>query len=227
MCVLISAGAEWRAILPLFSQVEIDPTPYGDSFTAVIAGQKVRFFHGGWGKVATAGGTQYAIDRWDPRLLINLGTCGGVEGLIGLNDVILAEETVIYDIIEGMSSYEAAIEHYSVRADLDWLGSDLPLPVKKRKLHSADRDVRPEDVGGILQDFGAVAADWESGAFAWVCARNRRDWLVLRSVSDLVSGQYGEALGNADLWKKRTEQMMQVLLNHLPWLIDRYHKTHS
>lgn len=185
------------------------------------------FFHSGWGKVASAGGTQSAIDRWGPRLLINLGTCGGVEGMVNVNDMILAEETVIYDIIEGMSSYQAAIDHYAVQANLDWLGTNLPFQVKRLKLYSADRDIRPVDVSGILRDFGAAAADWESGAFAWVCARNHKNWLVLRAVTDLVSDHVAEALGNVDLWRNRTGQVMETLLNTLPWLIERYQETHS
>jgi hypothetical protein len=44
--------------------------------------------------------------------------------------MILAEETVIYDIIEGMSSYQAAIDHYAVQANLDWLGNSLPFAGK-------------------------------------------------------------------------------------------------
>ena len=225
-CIIISAGMEWRAILPYFPDAEIQPSPFGDYFTTVINGQDISFLHSGWGKVASAGATQYTIDRWDPRLLINLGTCGGVEGAVDLNDVILANETVIYDIIEGMSSFHAAIEHYSVQANLDWLGSSLPFEVKRLKLYSGDRDIRPEDVSGLLRDFGAAAADWESGAFAWVCQRNLKDWLVLRSVTDLVSDREGEALGNVDLWRQRTEQVMSTLLNCLPWLLERYKKTH-
>ena len=226
VCILISASAEWRALLSHFSRVETFPTPYGETFTTSIANQEVCFFHSGWGKVASAGGTQYAIDRWAPRWLINLGTCGGVEGLVEINDIILAQKTIIYDIIEGMSSYQAAIDHYAVEPNLDWLGNSLPFPVKRLKLFSADRDIRPMDVPGILRHFDAAAADWESGAFAWVCAKNHKDWLVLRTVTDLVSDHFAEALGNADLWKQRTVQAMQVLLNHLPWLIERYRETH-
>ena len=226
-CIIISAGTEWRALLPHFPQEEMFPTPYGEAFTTTISGYSVCFAHTGWGKVASAGGTQYAIDHWKPHLLINLGTCGGVEGMVSVNDIILAEETVIYDIIEGMSSYQAAIDHYAVKANLDWMGSDLPFQVKRLKLYSADRDIRPVDVAGILRTLSASAADWESGAFAWVCAKNHRDWLVLRAVTDLVGDQFAEALGNADLWKSRTRKAMETLLNTLPWLINQYYKTHS
>ncbi len=78
VCVLISAGAEWRALLPHFSEAVEQPTPYGKTFRTTIASQQVQFLHGGWGKVAAAGSTQYAIDRWQPKRLINLGTCGGI-----------------------------------------------------------------------------------------------------------------------------------------------------
>jgi adenosylhomocysteine nucleosidase len=227
LCILIAARAEWRALLPHIPRAETFPTPYGEAFTTSIAGQEVCFLHSGWGKVAAAGGTQYAIDRWCPRWLINLGTCGGVEGLVDVNDMILAQKTVIYDIIEGMSSYQAAIEHYAVQANLDWLGNSLPFQAKRVKMFSADRDIRPVDVSGILRGFGAAVADWESGAFAWVCARNHKDWLVMRTVTDLVSDQFAEALDNADLWKQRTAKVMGTLLNTLPWLIERYQATHA
>lgn len=220
--VIISAGAEWRSILPLLGQVWQYPTPYGKHFSTDIAGSRVTFLNAGWGKVATAGATQFAIERWHPRLLINLGTCGGFAGLTNLNEILLAEETVIYDIIEGMSDFEAAIKKYSSRADFSWLGDDAPVPIRPARLLSADRDLRPEDIPQLISQFQGIAADWESGAFAWVATRNRVDWLVLRGVSDLVDENQSEALGNVKLWQERTGPIMQTLLDCLTWVITRY-----
>ncbi len=73
VCVLISAGAEWRSLLPHYPGVELVMTPYGESFQFSLIGQDVRFLHGGWGKVAAAGSTQFVIDRWKPDRIINLG----------------------------------------------------------------------------------------------------------------------------------------------------------
>ena len=168
------------------------------------------------------GATQFAIERWRPCLLINLGTCGGFAGLSSLNEILLAEETVIYDIIEGMSDYQQAIKKYSSQADLSWLGDDAPVPIRSARLLSADRDLRPEDIPHLVSHFKGVAADWESGAFAWVATRNRVDWLVLRGVSDLVDENKSEALGNVSLWQQRTGPIMQTLLDCLPWIIKRY-----
>ena len=78
--VLISANAEWREVKKHWPQHQMEQTPYGETFELKLAGQRVRFLHGGWGKVAAAGSTQYAITRWRPSVVLNLGTCGGIVG---------------------------------------------------------------------------------------------------------------------------------------------------
>ena len=50
--VLISANAEWRAVKKHWPQQRMEQTPYGETFELKLAGQRVRFLHGGWGKVA-------------------------------------------------------------------------------------------------------------------------------------------------------------------------------
>lgn len=224
--IIISAGAEWRSISPFLSTISEVNTPYPHCLTTSIEKTAVVFLHSGWGKVASAGATQYAIDRWTPKLMINLGTCGGLDGRVNLGEIILASETVIYDIIEGMSDYHQAIEKYRSEAHLGWLGDDLPVPMKKARLLSADRDMRPQDVQMMIEGFDGIAGDWESGAFAWIAEKNQVDWLVIRGVSDLVSSTAGEALGNKNLWQERTGPIMQKLLAVLPWLIGRYKLTH-
>jgi len=224
--IIISAGAEWRIISPLISDGCEIKTPYPHCLTTSIENTPVVFLHSGWGKVASAGATQYAIDRWAPKLLINLGTCGGLDGQVSLGEIILASETVIYDIIEGMSDYHKAIDRYRCLAHLDWLGDDLPIKVRKARLLSADRDIRPQDVQMLIDDFDGIAGDWESGAFAWVADKNKVDWLILRGVTDLISLVEGEALGNVSLWQQRTGPVMEKLYANLPWLIDQYKVTH-
>jgi adenosylhomocysteine nucleosidase len=51
----------------------------------------VIFLHGGWGKVSAAASTQFAIYTWHPRIVINLGTCGGFEGEIARGEIILVD----------------------------------------------------------------------------------------------------------------------------------------
>jgi adenosylhomocysteine nucleosidase len=221
--ILISADAEWRALGEWVPHREPVHSPFGDWFQAPINvnGHKERviFFHGGWGKIAAAASTQYVIDQWHPGLLINLGTCGGFAGAIERGAIVLAEQTVVYDIIEQMGDYDEHIDHYSTTLDLSWLPAELPLPVVRTRLVSGDRDLMVDEIPWLKERFAAVAGDWESGAIAWVAHRNRTRCLILRGVTDLVDGQSGEAYGNLALFEENANHVLGVLVDSLPgWL---------
>jgi len=222
--VLISDNAEWRVVRSRYSREACAPSPWGEFFqTAIGEGKPARnviFFHGGWGKVAAAGSTQYCIDKWKPRVVINLGTCGGFRGDVARYDVILADRTVIYDIREAMGDPQQAISDYAASIDLTWLGADFPTRVKKTLLVSADRDIVPSEIPELRQKYHAVAADWESGAIAYTCARNKQRLLILRGVSDLVGPDTGgDAYGNPQAYEDGAKVVMTRLLDELPlWL---------
>jgi adenosylhomocysteine nucleosidase len=213
--VIVSADAEWRVVRELLPAVRIQPTPMGETFENGGA----TFFHGGWGKISAAAGAQFVLDRFQPDLLLNLGTCGGFEGRIERGAIILVEKTIVYDIVEQMTDSEEAIAHYSTKLDLSWLPRVLPHPVLRGLLVSADRDIVIGDIPLLVRKYNAVAADWESGAIAWVAKKNNARLLILRGVSDLVSAEGGEAYGNYELFTRRTKEVMKRLLEQLPqWL---------
>lgn len=213
--VLISANSEWRAVKEILAPSRVLSTPPGETFAV----RPFTYFHGGWGKISAAATTQYVIDHFQPTLLVNLGTCGGFESHIARGTVILVTKTIVYDIIEQMSDPEDAIAHYSTDLDLSWLPGLLPYPVQRGLLVSADRDIVPADIPGLIEKYGAVAADWESGAIAWVSQKNGVKCLILRGVTDLVSAGGGEAYGHIGLFHENTKSIMKTLIDQLPvWL---------
>ncbi len=222
--ILISANAEWSVVKNTFSEEAIFNSLWGEYFFKELKVgnglETVIFFHGGWGKVAAAGSTQYCIDQWAPRYIINLGTCGGFEGAIKKLDVILVDKTVIYDIGEAMGDSRGAINDYATTIDLSWLGNNFPTPVTKTLLVTADKDIVPAEIPKLESDFKAIAGDWESGAIAYTCAKNNQRVLILRGVSDLVSLQKGgEAYQNKPVFIQGTNAVMKDLLKDLPlWL---------
>jgi adenosylhomocysteine nucleosidase len=217
--VLISADAEWRVVKPLFPDSRVLASHMGEYLEAKIAGRRAILFHGGWGRVSAAATTQYVIDHWRPDVLVNLGTCGGFEGRIRQGEIILVDRTVIYDILEQMTDPEAAINHYSTELDLAWLGERVPTPVRRGLIVSGDRDIVSTEIPALVSKYGAVAADWESGAIAWVAQRNQAHLIILRGVSDLVSTTGGEAYGDYELFVARTQEIMTRLFDALPkWL---------
>jgi adenosylhomocysteine nucleosidase len=213
--VMISANAEWRSVKALYPQEKIETSLPGEWFSSNFNSEPVIFFHGGWGKISAAATTQFAIDHFRPELLVNLGTCGGFEGRIESGTVILVEKTIVYDIIEQMTDPDEAISHYGTTLDLAWLQEPLPAIVRRGLLVSGDRDIVVDDIPMLVRRFGAVAADWESGAIAWVANRNQVRCLILRGVSDLVGSQGGEAYGNIGLFQERTDEIMQKLIHQL------------
>ena len=87
-------------------------------------------------------------------------------------------------------------------------------------LISGDRDLVIAEVPYLRQRFAAVAGDWESGAIAYVAARNGVRCLILRGVSDLVGSDGGEAYdGNMQVFTDASAPVMRQLLHHLPaWI---------
>jgi adenosylhomocysteine nucleosidase len=94
------------------------------------------------------------------------------------------------------------------------------MTVRYGHISSADRDILPTDIPSLVQKYNAVAADWESGAIAWVAQRNRIKCLILRGISDLVGIEGGEAYGNIDLYHKNTKAIMKTLIDQFPTWLD-------
>lgn len=226
--VIVSAGTEWRetkrihssrvpANAPVGEFIQVDLPVSADAWRIVI-------LHGGWGKVPAAASAQYAIDRWHPALLVNLGTCGGIRGAAHPGEILLVDQTVAYDIEERMSDPEEAIARFSTELDLNWMDetkfSSLSELVRRATLVSGDRDLDPSTVRLLHEKYHAVAGDWESGAIAWVAARNRVRCLILRAVSDLVGPEGGQAYAtHGDLFRQAVPSIMKRLFVLLPELL--------
>jgi adenosylhomocysteine nucleosidase len=223
--VIISANTEWKMVKKRYPTEAYKTSPWGEYFFRTVnlkpKAQRVLYFHEGWGKVVAAGATQFVIDKFNPPVMINLGTCGGFEGDVQQFETILADKTIIYDIKEAMGDSKQAISDYSTEIDLSWLGSEnYPVRVKKTLLVSADRDLIPDELAELRSEYNAVAGDWETGAIAYVCKRNNKKLLILRGVTDLVSSDKGEAYNNFSLFEQRTELVMMKLLDQLPLWIE-------
>ncbi len=228
--VLISANAEWRAVSNYFSECNLNSSPVGEWFEHKYRDiaeleTPLLFLHGGWGKVAAAASTQYVIDRWHPKIIMNLGTCGGFESEISKGEIILADKTIIYDIYEQMGDPDEHINHYITEIDNSWISKPYPLPVKQVLLVSGDRDLLRTEISYLKDKYGAIVGDWESGAIAWVSKINHTRCLILRGVTDLVGGNGGEAYsGNLSLFTENAKVIMKILMDSLPLWIKKYYE---
>jgi adenosylhomocysteine nucleosidase len=219
--VLISAIAEWNAVKPLFLDAKIRRFPFGECFDMMIQDEHISFFHSGWGKIASAGSMQYVLDQYSPDLVVNLGTCGGFEGAVNQGDIILVDKTYVYDIVELMGDLDI-VSYYASSLDLSWLAEPYPFPARRGLIASADSDLPPGKIP-FLKSHGAIAADWESAALAWVAQRNNARLLILRGVSDMVSEEGGEAYNNIEVFNERARGIMEQLIEQLPEWLNAVH----
>jgi len=217
IAIVISANAEWAAVKPVYPNVRIEHYAYGECFQMVLDDMPITYFHTGWGKTASAGALQHILDVYSPDLVINLGTCGGFDGVVQQGNVILVERTFMYDIVELMETV-SVLDYYASALDLSWLAEPDPFPVRRGIIASADSDLLP-DRTPFLKSQGVIAADWESAALAWVARKNNARLLILRTVSDIVSEKGSEAYDNIEVFNERSKEIMKQLIGQLPeWL---------
>ena len=215
--VIVSAIAEWNGVKPLFPDSKIERFPFGETFNVTLGTWNLELFHTGWGKIASAGAMQYLIDHYSPDLIVNLGTCGGLEGVVEQGDIILVDQTYVYDIVELMGDLNIST-YYASSIDLSWIPEPYPHPTQRGMIASADSDLPPQKIS-FLKQKGAIAADWESAALSWVAQRNNARLLILRGVSDMVSEDGGEAYNNIEVFNERAKGIMGRLIKQLPdWL---------
>jgi len=211
--VVISAQAEWKPVQARLGDASHVDTPFGEWLVHRFGGRDVIFFHGGFGKVSAAASTQYAITRWHPRLLVNLGTCGGFGPTRKVGDVVLASETIIYDIVEQMGDSDETIRYYRTAIDTAHWPARLAARVAIEPMVSGDRDLVPGELPALAARYHASAGDWESGAIAWTAHRNATPVLVLRAVSDVVDAKGSDVTyGDDAAWQRQAAIAMTALL---------------
>jgi adenosylhomocysteine nucleosidase len=224
--VLVCAEVEWRAVRGRYESAVAGASPFGSWLAAAVADgprtHSVVFLHTGVGKIRATAAAQYAVGRWQPPLLVNLGTCGGFGGVIERGEVVLVDRAVVYDMVDRTAEREAVLDGCDTRLDLSWLGAPHPAPVRVGPMLSADRDLLPADMPRLRSSYGAVAADWESAAIAYVAHANRVPALILRGVSDLVGPDGGEAYGDPAVFLAGAARVMEELLGQLPLWLSRW-----
>lgn len=215
--IQITSKVEWQATKSLLNPIEINMYPYGEYFKTVIYKFECIFYFGGPTKTLSSGACQYAIDRWSPKILFVLGTCGGVAEDLQPFDVILAKRTAQWDV-EPAKKRES-IFHEMISLDTSWINlNDFPHKIVQGLIATADQPVTASNCH-ILRDCEVTAADMETASIAKICSINGVRCCIVRGVSDLAS----EKEFNFETFKRNTPIIMEMLIqSYLPSLISSY-----
>jgi adenosylhomocysteine nucleosidase len=220
--ILVCSDTEWDSITENFKNTEFHFSPFGKWFIhpdLEPATNKVIWFKSGWGKIGSAGATQYVIDTWKPDLIINIGTCGGIAGHAGLHQLLLVEKTVVYDLIDHIGKAGTSIADFTNEIELSWLKDQNILNLPSVVMATADQDVSPERITELYSKYNAIAGDWESGAIASICRQNKTRVLIIRGVSDIISATGNPAYKEDELeFREGVNIVMPKLMN----LVSRF-----
>jgi adenosylhomocysteine nucleosidase len=222
--VLIAADEEWWTVKQLTEPLEsLRLSPFGEWFpyNFDVQGRQVAvvFLQTGCGKIPAAAATQFVLNKWNPRLIINLGTCGGFKGKVGRGDILLVTKTVVYDVYERSGGHDEQVAKYMTELDLSWLEKPYPQNALPATMATADQDLHPKRISDLWEKYGAAAADWESGAIAYVAHKNNKaECLIVRGVSDVVDPDGGKPSSEEEIIEG-TRIVMNKLIDSLPkWI---------
>ena len=156
----------------------------------------------GIGKVSAAAGTQAMITKYQPSRIINTGCAGALAKDLKIGDLVLAEETVEWDMdttdLGDPRGYIQALDRIRIPADVEtvsWVASAIPeeYTVRRGLIASGDQFVSRDSQRRIILDSfpDALCAEMEGAAVGHVCAQNGVPFCVVRCMSDTADGDSG------------------------------------
>lgn len=152
-----------------------------ESFEINLPDTEVEMVFAGMGKTLAATATANAINRFQPDLVINIGTVGTYRHQVG--DILVASHFVDRDMkrtpLEGLVSEICT----------DDLNKGMRLPsVVEGKTDYSDYTINTGDnfVLCAEDDLGCDAVDMESFAMAWACKQAGVPFLSVKYVTDIL-----------------------------------------
>lgn len=186
------------------------------------------------GKVNAALCAQAMIDRFAPRLVLNIGVAGGIGEGVRIGDVVIADACVEYDFNVSAADEDAGpgdlylpdsgdkpIRYLPCDQDLAGVlarqSQGLYGGTHRGVVATGDRFVADPAFGEYLQkEFGALACEMEGGAIAHVCLVNQVPCAVLRTISD--NAHDSETVDFATFAQSSAQKAQELLARVLPQL---------
>jgi adenosylhomocysteine nucleosidase len=177
-------------------------------YVGKLEGKSVVLLRCGIGKVNAAVGCGILIDHFNPKLVINTGSAGGIDPALKFGDAILSTGLVYHDVdltafkyapgqLPGQPAVFPVCDSLVVKAEkaVDELKNEGILPGDFNHVRGiiASGDVfmhEPEKIAKVRQTFPEVrAVEMESAAIAHTCALFQVPSLIIRALSDIAGAE--------------------------------------
>lgn len=185
-----------------------------------ISGNRIFVTGSGAGEIAASATAQYLITKYGVELLVNFGVCGGLTADMGLQRTIIVKQAVHYDF-DASPFYKIAPARYPdypdiyipATASLVELACGVEPTLKPVICASGDKFIEDPAVKEKLhRDYGAEICEMEAAGILLTANRNQIPVLLIKGVSDSVSGDASEF---AAMVHESAEVCVRVLLKVL------------
>jgi len=167
-----------------------------------LEGKKVVICECGYGKVNAAVSTQLMITEFGVTAVINSGVAGTLDASVGIGDIVVSTDTVQHDY----DMHEIGFEHGLI-PNVGHIYIDADEKLRKAAVNSISATTTgtkvfegrvctgdqfisgTEEMESITTVFGGMCCEMEGGAIAQVCYLNNVPFVIVRAISDNVSGE--------------------------------------
>ena len=190
--IIVAEEKELLAIKNIMENIEEISIYEKIFYKGTIANKNVIVVKSNVGKVNSARVCQTLIDKFNPSLVINVGTAGSVNNSLEIGDIIVADRLVQYDFDvtpfgRKLGEIENIGEHVKVSGDLLELCEDTNVTIGC--IASGDKFiVNKEEKDNIRNTFNALCIEMEGASIAQVCYLDKVKFIVIRSITDKLDG---------------------------------------
>lgn len=161
----------------------------------------------GLGKARASACTQHIIDRYNPELIINVGSAGGVCTKVKIADIYFATTLIEYDF----KSLKEKTPILSISVDL--INTAQKCNLCLGVLGSADQNADSLEKKEMLHRLGITIADWEGAAVVKTCLINRTKVAVMKTITDTSNIDFAKEFSENAF--KFNERLYNIVINFI------------
>lgn len=190
--IIVAEEKELESIKEIMNSVEETIVYEKIFYKGQIENKNVIVVKSNVGKVNSARVCQMLIDKFNPSLVINVGTSGSVNNTLEIGDVVVADKLYQYDFdVTPFGRKLGEIENTGeyVKVDNDLLKLFDGLDVVVGSIASGDKFiVDNKEKDNIRNLFNALCIEMEGASVAQVCHLCKVPFLIIRSITDKQDG---------------------------------------
>ena len=190
--IIVAEEKELNAVKEIMNNIEKINIYEKIFYKGLIENKHVIVVKSNVGKVNSARCCQILIDKFNPNLVINVGTAGSVDNHLDIGDVVVANALVQYDFDvtpfgRKLGEIENIGECIKVKDELLNLFDGIDVTIGC--IASGDKFiVNIEEKNNIRNIFNALCIEMEGSSIGQVCYLDSVPFLIIRSITDKLDG---------------------------------------